>query len=1056
MKNILHISDIHSSNRADKGNSADKLKQITAAIVEDLALLPKVDTVIITGDIANSGDSAEYKLFKEVFLNQLLSKIDVNLNRVVIVPGNHDSKRAHWKNVNSLARENLCKHYLSENVDTQLKEYIADNFQPFAEFNEFRHEVINEGGLSPQTSNAIYCSYELDGVGIAAVNTAWLAFKDDRDQLMIGEHQLVELLRAIKSKKQKIILMHHPLDWLHCEDRALVSDLIYQSKISCLYFGHMHAFSIAKESRFDEDSVLRVQAGQLDLTEDGSTTGYTLMALNDENSFEDGVIYFRHWDKRRGKFEPWNNRAKDGRLAFSIKDAVPFNSELFFDICRRKKAFIDTDLLCNVGLPEKQWRRLTEVFVCPTLTADVTSMTNIDEKFLGNKVNADAEQITLDSIFGNSKSIVLLGSENSGKTTLAMRMAMYYLAQQAAGNLSQCFFYVNAKDGSLAKSNTIEKKLLDFYFADEDASSCQEKIRRKLKTNSAVILIDSCEALEPSSLKGILAYINNNPEPRYILCAQLSAKADLLGQLNSLECKKKFDVLTVAGLKRTHVRRLFEKWSPSSAEKNTFAVTQAIQSIAGAGMPSNPFVYTMLLSIKERKSTTFRNYIHEADLIENFIEVILEKHVFTANTDPQYKDLILFLGYCSSLMQGKESFALSESEMAQAVASFNHKITKNFSYLGYVTPLVRCGILRNGDGYYVFSQICFFNYALAHWFVKTGVNYPELEDSIKLIQFDKVYEYISAIKKNDLVLLEFLKSRVTSAWTALLEEEKVEGLTGLDEEIEKCASHDLLDILSLKEIENGVGGENRTQQEADDEMDRVSPLNSNAVSSVKKIDSAAIVPSIHFNELLSLYARAFRAADHVMDATVSATHFSAIFDFYMKSAARHVRYFDQNLRPVLIARLAKVLNFDKLDETSRTRANEQAHAFLNFAISAIPNWTVSMMNSDFFNQRQLERMKLFRQNCGSNLDRLLITYSLCEIEGVNVPGEITAQKYDKSHESTSLLIKTIELIYFNFAITKEDKKRLEEYVKKLLKDRKNKNMLTNHAAVSKRMLLDSQ
>lgn len=1049
MKNILHISDIHASDRADSGNGEVDLKLLASRIIEDISTIAKPDTVFVTGDIAYSGQEIQYELFLNLLLNPVLGALGIGMDRVVILPGNHDSNRSAWKSSNSLIRDQLSEHHSNEAVNAQISEHLEDDFKLFSEFNLFIKRVGSLKSPNPVLTNCLYRAYEIDGVGVACVNTAWLAFKDDMGKLMVGERQILDLINSIKSNAKKIMLMHHPLEWLHPEDRALVSSILYRSNISCMFYGHMHEFSVGKESHFDEDSLLKIQTGKLDLDQDGTVTGYCVLALNEENNFEDGKIYFRKWNSKTSNFEAWTERAKKGVLDFSIKDAIPFDASRFSDICRSKRDFIERDLLCNVGLANEQQRMLTDVFVCPSLTWDIGPSTEAEGKgsfsYKKNKV------LDLDSILFSNDSLILLGGENSGKSTLAKRIAIFYLSAQADGDLSKIFYYVDAKNSGLNKVKKIRDGLLGFYFEDHDGASCQAKIERKITDRNAIILIDSCENLDASSIKAVFEFISSNPEPRYILCAQFSARTALSEFSTRISDTKKFKFLKVSGLKRSHIRELFGNWSPSSRGKNSHAVSQAIRSITGAGMPSNPFVYTMLLSIKERKSTTYRTFMHEADLIENFIEIILEKHVLTTRNDPQYKDLLLFLGFVAAQMQQSALFSLNETDMTRAVAEFNNLITKNFSYTGYVGPLVKCGILRNGDGKYTFSQVCFFNYALAHWLFKSNVDYKNIGKQIDLLRFDKVFEYISAIKKNDFELLDHLKTMVGCAWNVLLEGEHLGELKTIDSEIDGCVSHDFLDLIKDETLEEEIGDHARTQENVDDELDEISPLRTEAVCEIENKEVKDIIPSVAFNEALSLYARAFRAAEHLMNADLSMGHFSSIFDFYMKSAALNIRVFDQKLRPIAISKISKILDYDNLNELNKVAAKAQIHAFLNFVISAIPNWSVAMMNSDFFNQRQLERMEKYRKECGSNLEKLLLTYSLCELEGVNIAHEIKTQKYTKPYESSSLVMKVIELINFNFSLSAAEKTDLDGFVRKILRDRKNNQLLTNLAIISNKI-----
>lgn len=92
MKKILHISDIHASSIVNKGSELTHLRTVIGAILRDEFVIG-VDTVLITGDIANNGLADEYDLFDKEFLTPLMSYLDIDYSRIFICPGNHDVER---------------------------------------------------------------------------------------------------------------------------------------------------------------------------------------------------------------------------------------------------------------------------------------------------------------------------------------------------------------------------------------------------------------------------------------------------------------------------------------------------------------------------------------------------------------------------------------------------------------------------------------------------------------------------------------------------------------------------------------------------------------------------------------------------------------------------------------------------------------------------------------------------------------------------------------------------------------------------------------------------
>ncbi len=81
---ILHISDIHLKNKSQANKYFNQL-------VIDLKMLEvnRLGYIIISGDIANQATREEYEAAYDM-LNSLVNHFGLNLDRVVLVPGNHD------------------------------------------------------------------------------------------------------------------------------------------------------------------------------------------------------------------------------------------------------------------------------------------------------------------------------------------------------------------------------------------------------------------------------------------------------------------------------------------------------------------------------------------------------------------------------------------------------------------------------------------------------------------------------------------------------------------------------------------------------------------------------------------------------------------------------------------------------------------------------------------------------------------------------------------------------------------------------------------------------
>ncbi len=92
---LVHLSDLHFI-VGDTGR-AEREAHARGRILEDLKTLAfagiVVDAVLVTGDIAFSGEEEQYKLADE-WLNDLADALGMKRSRVIVCPGNHDVDRS--------------------------------------------------------------------------------------------------------------------------------------------------------------------------------------------------------------------------------------------------------------------------------------------------------------------------------------------------------------------------------------------------------------------------------------------------------------------------------------------------------------------------------------------------------------------------------------------------------------------------------------------------------------------------------------------------------------------------------------------------------------------------------------------------------------------------------------------------------------------------------------------------------------------------------------------------------------------------------------------------
>lgn len=283
----LHLSDFH----IGKDNYGQiKLFQYILEHIEERKLQGCIpDAVFITGDIAHKGSEEQYTLFCEEFLLPLMEVYDNDLSKIYIIPGNHDLDRKQCK----LAAQSLYDVLNGRQPDffdateegLRRRKEIFNRFTFFKKFSEEKWCFPAKGIFEEKGYFQDSISRDGKKIGIIGLNTAWLCNSDeDREKLSPGKYILEEALNAAKDCDYKFVLGHHPLSWLHSEQRQQISTLLGKHKAMYLH-GHMHKNSgeyalayntgfltlqcgAAFQAREDEVYYNSLQWGELDFDDD--------------------------------------------------------------------------------------------------------------------------------------------------------------------------------------------------------------------------------------------------------------------------------------------------------------------------------------------------------------------------------------------------------------------------------------------------------------------------------------------------------------------------------------------------------------------------------------------------------------------------------------------------------------------------------------------------------------------------------------------------------------------------------------------------------------------
>lgn len=281
---ILHLSDIHFREPECTTPELDENRHVRTRLMQDARrrckALGGLDAILVGGDIAFKGHPDEYDAAHD-WLVQLAEQCGCPLERVYVIPGNHDIDRGviarsqATQNTHRAIRQ-AADHARKNVLLAQLRDDDAGRalFSPLSAYNAFAARFNCQ--VSPP--NNIYWRQELPlGGGLR------LRINGLTSTLLSGEAGRVEDRDLYLSPLQTafdpeddvvhLVLCHHPPDWLIDGDD--VDDAI-RGRAAIHLFGHKHRQRVQQDT-----SYIRFSSGAVnpDRTEGNWQPGYNLIDL---------------------------------------------------------------------------------------------------------------------------------------------------------------------------------------------------------------------------------------------------------------------------------------------------------------------------------------------------------------------------------------------------------------------------------------------------------------------------------------------------------------------------------------------------------------------------------------------------------------------------------------------------------------------------------------------------------------------------------------------------------------------------------------------------------
>ncbi|WP_040194655.1 SAVED domain-containing protein [Clostridium culturomicium] len=283
----LHLSDLHSY---CNGIKTKVMRDALIDEVEELNNEEKFNFMIITGDISDK-DSG-YDLAEE-FILELISRIEIDKEKVFIIPGNHDLNRNIPDDRGDIVKRLWESGVLDEEEEfNNIKSliYAQNNF-----FNTYKNILERE---YPK-ENIHFVEKLMEGANIIHLNTSWMCYDSgvEDGKIHVGINSVYKCLEEVSKEDFNIVIGHHTLDDLNQYERSHLKAIFKSKGIDMYLGGHCHK-AIIKQDRIANMELCFCKQARADF--DDYPAGFIIGNIDINNN--QSYYLFYNWST---KFAKW-------------------------------------------------------------------------------------------------------------------------------------------------------------------------------------------------------------------------------------------------------------------------------------------------------------------------------------------------------------------------------------------------------------------------------------------------------------------------------------------------------------------------------------------------------------------------------------------------------------------------------------------------------------------------------------------------------------------------------------------------------------------------------
>ena len=318
----LHLSDIHFN---FKNFDSHSLREDFIARISNLSQTEPFTHLFLTGDVLFRNNQADTETV--VFVKKLIDAMHLPLEKVILVPGNHDHDRQIV-----IDQLNTLPDLKDTTIDALDEAHRTSMLTAFDKFDAVYTGVFGTSYYSNYDNPHTICFSS--PITVLKLNTAWLDTDSSSNQsLRIGSRQLQLLLSSADEDLQKsvnIAVGHHPLAELAVSEHDRILELFQKHNIGIYFCGHTHRANIKVHRCHDVIEII-APGGYVD-DEGYSIGGYVWGVIDTDTDFYKAEIY--SWKNGKWCIDSTLSETDDHGIFYFNTSHFPSNIDIVAVDCK--------------------------------------------------------------------------------------------------------------------------------------------------------------------------------------------------------------------------------------------------------------------------------------------------------------------------------------------------------------------------------------------------------------------------------------------------------------------------------------------------------------------------------------------------------------------------------------------------------------------------------------------------------------------------------------------------------------------------------------------------